>query len=127
MIQLIQKITLEEIRASKPKKIFYGALTCWWTHDPAHLSNTRDFPGMRGDLPCDPRGGMLFETNDVEGFLKAAEDGATHYGEYGILTFLAAHHLNCVDTDGNHWSYSSWEPYTALLDVQGGKLLEVPA
>jgi hypothetical protein len=124
MVQLIQKITLEEIRASKPKRIFYGALTCWWTHDPAHLSNTRDFSWLRGELPCDPRGAMLFETNDVEGFLKAAEEGAMHYGEFGVLTFLSAHHLNCIHTEAGHWSFPAWEPYSAILKEQGGKLLE---
>lgn len=140
--KLIQRITLEVILASKPRTIFYGANTCWWTHDPNHLGNTRDFPSRSSrtsdetgpGLPCDPRGGVLLQTDDVEGFLRSAQENADHYGPFGMDTFLAAHHLNCVavqahffgDTEAP-WCFRTWDEYTTILRAQGGKLLDVAA
>lgn len=117
---LEQNISLEEIRASKPKTIFYGANTCWWTHDPSHLNTTTN------GLPCDSRGGVLMQTNDVEGFLASAEENAEHYGPFGLTTFLASHHLNCSmkNDDGIvPWCFSQWSSYTAVLTYQQGKLI----
>lgn len=113
MIKLSRTITLEQIREAKPAMIFYGAYTCWWTHDSAHL---RSLPS---GLPCGPRGEVLYQTEDVEGFLKAAEQNASHYGKHGLDTFLSAHHLNCTN-DGQPWSMESWPEYGAVLDAQGG-------
>lgn len=105
--------SLETIRLLKPAMIFYGANTCWWTHDRAHLCVK---PGS--GLPCDPRGGMLLQTDDVEGFLRSAEDSAEHYGEHGIRAFLAAHHQNCVVSRTNRAStcFPDWAEYNRILD-----------
>lgn len=107
-------ITIEKVRAAKPKRIYYGANTCWWTHDPQHLGTT-----TTSGLPCDPRGGVLFETDDVEGFLKAAEDNAAHYGRHGLRAFVAAHHLNCILSFSGcrPWCSPNWEDYNAALDL----------
>lgn len=142
-------ITLEQIRAAKPTMIFYGANTCWWTHDPSHLGKTKSsemeirrtaehFRLNSSDksgpiepfierarkahslgLPCDPRGGVLFQTDDVEGFLKAAESNATHYGRHGLRAFMAAHHLNCILSFNNckPWCSPDWDDYNAAIDA----------
>lgn len=124
-MEIIEKITLEEILDSKPEMIFYAARTCWWTHDPEHLStlppsesdiqhyaetfrlnsSTPDAPldeflerarkAAKG-LPCDPRGSVLFQTEKVEAFIQTAKEKSAHYGKHGIRAFLAAHHLNCI-------------------------------
>ena len=87
-MEIIQTVTLEDVRNAKPKTIWYAARTCWWTHLPEHLatkpptpedirrtaeifrlnSSTPDAPlddfmerarsASRG-LPCDPRGSVL--------------------------------------------------------------------
>lgn len=105
--------SLDEIRAAKPKMIFYGMGTCWWTHDSTHLCMK---PGT--SIPCDPRGGVLFQTDDIEGFLKSAEESATHYGKHGIRAFLAAHHVNCVVSAENPLStcFAKWDDYNRILD-----------
>lgn len=124
-MEIIEKITLEEILEPEPKMIYYAARTCWWTHDPKHLStlppsesdiqhyaeifrlnsSTPDAPieefmerarkAAKG-LPCDPRGSVLFQTESVEKFVITAKLKSAHYGKHGIRAFLAAHHLNCV-------------------------------
>lgn len=109
-IIIFENITLADVRAAKPKKIFYAANTCWWTHDPAHLGRKPD-----SGLPCDPRGSVLFETEDVEGFLQAAEAHPEHYGKHGLRAFLAAHHQNAC-LNGRPWSAGSWDSYNSALD-----------
>ncbi|MFH1603899.1 MAG: hypothetical protein ABIH03_08330 [Pseudomonadota bacterium] len=111
-------IDLAEVRAAKPKTIYYGARTCWWTHDPRHLGR------HRSGLPCDPRGGLLFETDDVEGFLRATEEEARkppevcQYGKHRLRAFMAAHHLNChvSATDWRSTCFTSWDDYNRILD-----------
>ncbi len=144
-MEIIENITIDDVRKAKPKKIFYGVNTCWWTHDPTHLCSTktpkltmdngREIPpaaqglvaietsalkllSLIAALPCDPRGGMLFETDNVEGFLKSAEEHAGHYGKHGLRAFLAAHHANCVVslTDMRHTCFEGWQAYNDALD-----------
>ena len=106
-------ITLDQVRAAKPTKIYYGVRTCWWTHNPLHLSKHQGT-----GLPCDPRGGVLFETDKVEEFLSAAEQSPGHYGRFGLQAFIAAHHLNCVIGKDNPrpWCFPSWDEYNRLID-----------
>jgi hypothetical protein len=157
-MEVIERITLEEIERSRPEKIYYGATTCWWTHDPKHLSLTPE--PTEGDirrlaetmlrssgrdqsklgeyleiarrqsfrLPCDPRGGMLFETDNVSGFLAAARRNPESYGRHGLRAFVAAHHLNSVlSLEGQRpWCEREWDAYNDALDrldargAQGG-------
>ena len=111
-MEVIERLTLTEVRASGAAKIFYSPLTCWWTHDPAHLSQ------LPGGIPCGPRGEVLFETDDVRGFLDMAEAQPEHYGRYGLRAFMAAHHLNCVVSldDRRSWSAETWDEYNDALD-----------
>ena len=94
--------------------IYYGMRTCWWTHDGNHL---RELPS---GIPCDPRGGVLMQTDDIEGFLKAAEDNPDYYGRNGLRTFMAAHHMNCrvAMRDFRHTSAETGGEYDAQLDYQ---------
>lgn len=149
-MEIVEIITLDQIRALKPKTIFYGANTCWWTHDPLHLGrpappseerikrfaetlklNAR--PGMfsdeqflerarkamsEGGPPCDPSGGMLFETDYVEAFLNAAILAENHYGKHGLRAFVAAHHQNSIHDIGDPrpWCHPSWDAYNDAID-----------
>lgn len=123
-----QNITIDQIRALKPKMIYYGARTCWWTHDAAHLGKTPPLPenfrpkGATSDfgagIPCDPRGGVLFQTEDVEGFLSQAENNASKYGENGIAAFIASHHLNCKTNKGDHTCFTSFQEYNNIINAQ---------
>lgn len=120
-MEVIETITLEQIIAARPKTIYYGANTCWWTHDPKHLSTVGEIQGSgaRGvSLPCDPRGGMLFETDDVAGFIAAARTKADAYGRHGLRAFMAAHHLNCIKSldDPRPWCERGWGAYNEALD-----------
>src|SRR5690606_27874496 len=105
--------TMEEVRANSPSMAFYSARTCWWTTDPGHL-----YIHPNGGIPCDRRSGVLFETKDVEGFLRAAEENAEHYGPHGLRAFLAAHHGNVVTVDGRPTCFVTWAEYNALLDKE---------
>ena len=145
-ILIIQEnISIADIRAAKPKMIYYSARTCWFTHKPEHLSTLPARPGeveelaqvlrlnsatpdaqideflerakkaARG-LPCDPLGSVLFQTDNVEGFLKSAEQNAAHYGKHGLRAFIAAHHENCFNIAGQNWASVDWADYNAALD-----------
>lgn len=69
-------------------------------------------------LPCDPRGGMLYETDNVAGFLAAAVEMSEHYGRHGLRAFMAAHHLNSVLSldDPRPWCDRGWDAYNDALD-----------
>jgi hypothetical protein len=141
-----ENITIEDVRDAKPEMIFYGANTCWWTHDPNHLtvargnedeirrsaemfranSSTPDAPldeylerarkaHGRG-IPTDPRGGVLFQTEDIEGFLQAAIDNQTAYGKHGLRAFIAAHNDNCFLPNGRNWCSENWDEYNTAID-----------
>lgn len=117
-------ITIQHVRDAKPEMIFYGANTCWWTHDPSHLCK------HPSGLPCDPRGGMLFETDQVDKFLDAAEASPEHYGRHGLRAFEAAHHLNMRVGIRDHRStcFREWEEYNAAIDeflLHTGKALDM--
>ena len=120
MIKIEQNVTLEDVKAAKPKTIFYGANTCWWTHDPEHLGSTGEH-----DLPCDPRGGVLMEAHDFDQFLSIAEMNPRHYGKHGLAAFMAAHHPNCRlvpfgSEPSRPWCLGTWVEYNAALDAQMG-------
>jgi hypothetical protein len=104
-------VTLESLKKLSPKTIYYGATTCWWTHDPSHLGIHPE-----NGLPCDPRGGVLLQTQFVDNFLDTASQNPNHYGKHGIRTFLAAHHENTIELLGHPWCYKTWDEYNALLD-----------
>lgn len=111
------KVTsIEQVLADKPTTIWYGATTCWWTHKEEHLNRHPE-----AGLPCDPRGGVLFQTNQAEEFLKAAEANAEHYGKHGIKAFLAAHNDNMAvsETIPQPTCFRTWDEYNAILDAQG--------
>lgn len=85
------------------KWAMYSVGCCWWTSDPAHLGNTRDFPRPKlkpeyekhlGDhgLPCCPHCGSVLMQAPLEQFVAAAKSNPNHYGEWGLWAFVAAHH-----------------------------------
>lgn len=116
MVQIVERISLEEVRAAQPAMIYYATSTCWWTHDPEHLGRHPE-----NGLPCDPRGSMLFETDDAQDFLKSAIENDEHYGKHGLRAFMAAHHLNCQIVEPGKaprpWSLREWAEYNAFLDA----------
>lgn len=110
-MEVQENITADEILIAAQPTIYYGANTCWWTHDPAHL-------GTRGGLPTDPRGGVLFEIDDVAGFIEAAKKNQQHYGRHGFRAFMAAHHQNCIQSLELPiaWCAQGWMEYNDALD-----------
>jgi hypothetical protein len=109
-MKVVERVTLADVRAAQPEMIYYGAVTTWWTHDPKHLNT------LEHGLPCDPRGGVLFQTDDVEGFLTAAEANAAHYGRHGLAAFVGAHALNCLTNSGAPWCTETFEEINHAID-----------
>jgi len=115
---------LEDIRRQQPAIVFYSAKTCWWTSDPndlccPHGNPMRTCPAGDGDgIPLDPSGSPLFQTDDVEGFLKSAEEAPEHYGRHGLRAFILAYHGNVLSEDGLPRCSSKWEMYNDLLDYE---------
>ena len=114
-VTIERNITLAEVRACKPDMIWYGATTCWWTHDQGDLREAGRLG--RHELPSDPRGGVLFQTDKPMDFLAQAEANAEHYGEHGLEAFMAAHHRNCR-RGLRPWCLRSWQEYGAVLDAE---------
>ena len=108
--------TLESIRADNPTTIYYSMSTCWWTHKQSDVETL-----LGSGLPCDPRGGVLMET-DAETFLLAAEGQPGFYGRHGLDAFMAAHNDNCVASsrraEQRPACMRTWEEYNSQLDAQ---------
>lgn len=102
--------------------VFYGAITPWWTCERSDLYDT---PSSDADLrlPCDPRGGVLFETNRPEDFMKAAVSNPAHYGKHKLRTFLLAYHgcvlVNTIDRGWRPTCLNTWKDYDELIDQLG--------
>lgn len=119
-----RNITLAEVRAARPTMIWYGAMSCWWTHDPddlkeaTQLAKSPERKGGWGPLPTDPRGGVLMEAHDPGKFLRLAEENVSHYGKHGLAAFMAAHHKNCRIIKAGFarpWCLASWQEYNEAL------------
>ncbi|HEY0006207.1 MAG TPA: hypothetical protein VGB17_15615 [Pyrinomonadaceae bacterium] len=125
-MEVIERISLREVEESGQPTIYYAVNTCWWTHDPAHLSRTPPateaeilrtaenfrLNAQRPDAPLDEflerarrahehrlpcdPRGSVLMMGDLNGFLAAARNSREHYGKHGLRAFMAAHHLNCV-------------------------------
>jgi hypothetical protein len=110
---IVERTALRDIRLELPSMIFYGANTPWWTHRASDLCR-HPISG----LPCDPRGGMLFQTDNVIGFIESAVHNAEHYGRHGIRAFMAAHNDNCQvsETDSRSTCMDNWGQYNDALD-----------
>lgn len=118
-MHIVERITIDQILDQHPAMIYYGARTCWWTHDPSHLCSV---DGTPNGLPCDPRGGVLFQTDDVAGFIRSAQEHSESYGKHAFRAFMAAHHLNCQvsATDPRSTCGTSWDEYNDALDERTG-------
>jgi hypothetical protein len=148
-VEIIERVSMKDVRESGAEMIFYAVRTCWWTHDAKHLSRlppatdaetirtAENFRLNSGRLdtpldefmerarrvhehrlPCDPRGSVLFQTDDVQGFLNQAASNPEHYGKHGLRAFMAAHHSNCQRSvnDPRPWSAENWDEYNEALD-----------
>lgn len=112
-VRIVESVSLEDVSVSA-SHIWYSSQTCWWTHNEGDLARHPE-----SELPCDPRGGVLFITDDpVNGFLRAARHNADRYGEFGLRTFMAAHHRNCQRLWKGAWypwCFRTWEKYEEIL------------
>jgi len=131
---------LEEIKSQSPflegyddepiQMAFYSANCCWWTSFPDDLGSLppmRYSPGKDGkpgrmikdpgghSLPCCPHCGSVLLQAPLLKFIEAAEATPTHYGKYGIQTFIISHERNSMNC------YRKWETYDILIDPFGVK------
>ena len=118
---------LDELKKNS-KMVFYGARTPWWVADDLPYKNHHG-------LPSDPLGGVLFQTEDILGYFKAATSNESHYGKHGIQTFRAAFHgvvevfkraeLASVKTHPHdRWiptAFTTWDKYDKALDLADPK------
>lgn len=105
--------TIADVRAAHTQIIYYGALTCWWSDEPTPYRTRGKY-----QLPCDPRGGVLMETRNVEGFLKDAEANPEYYGRHGLAAFELALHGNVLADNGLPTCFEGWDQYNDLLDAE---------
>ena len=106
------KITLVEIRQKirhNDKEICYSVHTCWWCLLDEH-------PGYSvRDLPCDPRGSVLLQS-PAKDFISIATNNPSHYGEHGLIAFMAAYHGNVTTDNGKPTCFGNWDRYNELIN-----------
>lgn len=111
------KTPLEALTMLPPDtRVVYGARTCWW-NVPALTGVWYTVNNQPGGLPCDPRGGVLFECDDLKGFIEAARKNADAYGRHGLQAFEAAFHGNVVTKQGKPTCFETWDRYNDLIDA----------
>lgn len=113
--EIINLEFIETLAKLEPtRRVVYGVNTCWWKDgDPVYRTPEN---GKLPPLPCDPRGGMLFECNDLKGFLENAKKNESHYGKHGMKAFMAAYHGNVTTMDGKPTCFQRWEEYNDIID-----------
>lgn len=117
-IEVTELEHVKRIADMKPDTmVYYSVNTCWWVCDPPNKP-----PGFKtlqyqtdSGLPCDPRGGMLMQT-DLAGFIQAAEENPDHYGRHGLRALMAAFHGNVNTDDMRPTCFRSWDEYNNLID-----------
>lgn len=102
----------DPIESVRGEMLYYATLTTWWTTNREHIYRKPD----DSRLPCDPRGSVLFQTNNVEGFLAAARGNPDHYGRHRLRAFMAARHGVIVAPSGLPTSVRTWDEVNRLLD-----------
>ena len=107
------QMTLADVSAMRPTMVYYGASTCWWGVETRSGGPRYRTPG--NGLPADPRGGVLFQTDDFAAFIRSAVEKPEHYGVHGLDAFMAAFEGN-VTNGGRSWCFRSWDDYNRLLD-----------
>ena len=114
-LRIDHEVTKHDVlkRAGHRKMAFYGANMMWWT---ANEDDLYKKPGI--GLPCDPRGGMLFQTGegDLDKFLTSAEENTEYYGKHGLRAFYASYRGVVVTKDGKPTCLDSWGAYNDLID-----------
>lgn len=113
-MKIAKEISLAKIKemAAASSLLRYAMHTCWWGMEDAPWYKT----SPTGGLPCDPRGSVLMQTEKPLDFIAQAEANPSHYGKYGLRTFLLSYH-GCVTTDdGRPTSLEKWAQYEALID-----------
>lgn len=120
MYQVLELVTLDSLLTFPPHMIFYGANHLWWTSNPKDLRETD--PVIKdgrtivpGGIPCDPLGGVLFQTQNVSNWLDKAKEKPEHFGKHGLRAFMLAHHGN-LTWKGRDWCFKTWDEYNRVLD-----------
>lgn len=126
MAEFLYNLTLDQITASIAAqggrvRIRYGARTTWWTADPS----TR-FEHPDGGLPCDPRGGVLFQLDGIGpclDWIAAAKRDPERYGKHGLVAFIAANAANCrYRLDGKKAdTFITWDDANDAIDRYLGR------
>lgn len=105
-------------------KLVYGAATCWWNIPAMTKAVYQTEPHNGIQLPADPLGGPLFETDDALKFLRHAETQRTKWGIHGLETFAAAFHGN-VTVDGKPTTFQEWPVFDYLVDQKPSSATEL--
>ena len=63
-------------------------------------------------IPVDPLGSLLFQTDDCEKWISEAEKKPEHFGKHGLLAFMKSHHQN------SRIVFDEWELYNFLIDKE---------
>lgn len=106
-------MTLEEIWSNSPvipgygggKWAMYSVHCCWWTSFPKDLGTIGEHR-----LPCCPHCGSVLMQAPLDGFVEAARQNPSHYGDGGLETFVKAHSRN------SQTCHRKWSEY----NTQGG-------
>ncbi len=107
------QITLEQIKdkARRCNRLVYAFRTTWW--------KLGDPPYSKNGFPCGPRGELLMETYNPQGFIEQAESNPSFYGKHGLDAFVAAYHGNIIVAESNFpTSLERWDLVNQLLDVR---------
>ena len=119
-LTLTRKVSLSDLEALAKKapqaRVMYSTRTCWWVVSaPNH-----GWPGpnrTRKGIPTDPQGAVLYEVDNLGGFLDVAKANATFYGKHQLDAFMAAYDGNLVTQDGRPTCLVGWDKYNAVIDA----------
>ncbi|MES2004319.1 MAG: hypothetical protein V4450_07345 [Bacteroidota bacterium] len=71
----------------------------------------RNSAPMQSTVPLDPSGSPLYQMDDVEKWIRVAEEKPAHFGKHGLDAFVKAHHQNCEGI-----AFQSWDHVNQVID-----------
>lgn len=64
-------------------------------------------------IPCDPTGSVLYQTDNPMKWVTSAEEKPDHFGTHKLDAFMKSHHQNC-----EHHIYKEWAKYNLVLEAE---------
>lgn len=108
--QILEQSPIVGVYGNPEPYAFYSGGCCWWTSFESDMGVIKSKMMVNGKpvnsrIPCCPHCRSLLMQGSLKKFIDQAKADPSHYGRFGLLTFLKTHHRN------SETCHKKWELY----------------